>query len=72
MHWRRPLRCRASSAASGHRRSLPTGATFALLYVMSGNLAVPILAHSLYDCYTFYGTHLEVCKPRLAHYLDTA
>ena len=39
---------------------------------MSGNLAVPILAHSLYDCYTFYGTHLEVCKPRLAHYLDTA
>ena len=72
VHWRRPLRCRASSAASGHRRSPPTGATFALLYVMSGNLAVPILAHSLYDCYTFYGTHLEVCKPRLAHYLDTA
>ncbi|EOD13838.1 putative abortive infection protein [Emiliania huxleyi CCMP1516] len=51
----------AAGAARGraeHRGR--SGATFALLYVMSGNLAVPILAHSLYDCYTFYGTHLEI------------
>jgi len=39
---------------------LCTGTTFALLFLASGNLAVPILSHALYDLYTFYATHLEV------------
>mmetsp|Transcript_10082 Transcript_10082/g.10803 ORF Transcript_10082/g.10803 Transcript_10082/m.10803 type:complete len:402 (+) Transcript_10082:72-1277(+) len=34
------------------------GATFALLYVVTGNLAVPIITHTLYDFYTFYKTHM--------------
>lgn len=34
------------------------GSIFALLYILSGNLAVPILTHALYDFYTFYKTHL--------------
>lgn len=37
-----------------------TGATFAGLYVGTGNLAVPIVAHGIYDLYTFYKTHLVV------------
>jgi len=31
-----------------------------LLLLLSGNLAVPIVAHALYDLYTFYETHLAV------------
>merc|ERR1712238_482778 len=34
------------------------GATFALLYVVTGNLVVPIVTHTLYDFYTFYKTHM--------------
>mmetsp|Transcript_28626 Transcript_28626/g.61385 ORF Transcript_28626/g.61385 Transcript_28626/m.61385 type:complete len:450 (-) Transcript_28626:186-1535(-) len=34
------------------------GAIFAFLYLLTGNLAVPIITHSLYDLYTFYKTHL--------------
>lgn len=35
------------------------GGIFALLYLGAGeNLAVPILAHALYDTYTFYKTHM--------------
>jgi len=37
-----------------------TGGTFALLFLVTHNLAVPIVAHSIYDFYTFYKTHLEV------------
>lgn len=37
-----------------------TGAIFASLYVATNNLAVPIVAHSLYDFVTFYKTHLDV------------
>jgi membrane protease YdiL (CAAX protease family) len=37
---------------------LVNGAIFALLYFISGNLAVPIVAHALYDLYTFYKTHM--------------
>jgi len=39
---------------------LSTGGTFAALYLASGNLAVPIVSHALYDFYTFYKTHLVV------------
>jgi len=39
---------------------LSTGGTFAALYLASGNLAVPIVSHGLYDFYTFYKTHLVV------------
>lgn len=39
---------------------LCTGATFAGLYLATGNLAVPIVSHALYDFYTFYKTHLVV------------
>ncbi|KAG7351447.1 CAAX protease self-immunity-domain containing protein [Nitzschia inconspicua] len=34
------------------------GSIFAFLYLSTGNLAVPIIAHALYDFYTFYKTHL--------------
>ena len=37
---------------------LLTGAWFALLYVSTDNLAVPIFAHAFFDFYVFYGTHL--------------
>jgi len=37
-----------------------TGATFAILYLLTGNLAVPIIAHAIYDFYTFYATHLQI------------
>jgi len=37
-----------------------TGATFATIYLLTGNLAIPVVAHALYDFYTFYATHLEV------------
>lgn len=37
---------------------LINGAFFALLYLATGNLAVPIVAHALYDFYTFYKTHM--------------
>jgi len=39
---------------------LSTGGVFAALYLASGNLAVPIVSHGLYDFYTFYKTHLVV------------
>ena len=34
------------------------GGTFALLYLLTGNLAVPIITHTLYDLYIFYKTHI--------------
>mmetsp|Transcript_19249 Transcript_19249/g.29013 ORF Transcript_19249/g.29013 Transcript_19249/m.29013 type:complete len:251 (+) Transcript_19249:494-1246(+) len=39
---------------------LCTGTIFALLYLSTQNLAVPIVAHALYDFFTFYQTHLKV------------
>jgi membrane protease YdiL (CAAX protease family) len=39
---------------------LATGSIFAALYLATGNLAVPIVAHALYDFITFYKTHLDV------------
>lgn len=39
---------------------LVTGSIFASLYLTTHNLAVPILAHALYDAYTFYVGHLQV------------
>lgn len=39
---------------------LVTGGIFASLYVATANLAVPIVAHVLYDFVTFYKTHLAV------------
>ena len=35
-----------------------SGSVFAALYLATGNLAVPIVAHGCYDFYTFYKTHL--------------
>ena len=37
-----------------------TGSVFAALYVFTGNLAVPIVAHALFDFYVFFFTHLHV------------
>ncbi|CAB9512749.1 expressed unknown protein [Seminavis robusta] len=37
---------------------LINGSWFAFLYLTTGNLAVSILAHALYDFYTFYKTHM--------------
>jgi membrane protease YdiL (CAAX protease family) len=38
---------------------LINGAWFTVLYVASGtNLVIPIVAHTLYDTYTFYKTHM--------------
>lgn len=37
---------------------LVNGGTFAALYLITGNLAVSIITHALYDFYTFYKTHL--------------
>ena len=37
-----------------------TGSIFAALYVFTGNLAVPIVAHALFDFYVFLFTHLNV------------
>mmetsp|Transcript_16760 Transcript_16760/g.34537 ORF Transcript_16760/g.34537 Transcript_16760/m.34537 type:complete len:413 (-) Transcript_16760:2450-3688(-) len=34
------------------------GGIFALLYLFTGNLVVPIISHTLYDLYIFYKTHL--------------
>lgn len=34
------------------------GSIFAVLYLSTGNLAVPIITHGLYDFYTFYKTHM--------------
>mmetsp|Transcript_6077 Transcript_6077/g.11914 ORF Transcript_6077/g.11914 Transcript_6077/m.11914 type:complete len:390 (+) Transcript_6077:86-1255(+) len=39
---------------------LLTGTCFALLYVLTGNLAVSVLTHAFFDFYVFYGTHLIV------------
>lgn len=39
---------------------LVTGAWFATLYILSGNLAVSIITHSFFDTYVFFGTHLIV------------
>lgn len=42
-------------------------------YMLTGDLAVPIIAHAIYDCFTLYSTHLKVTsqlayatKPRAA------
>jgi membrane protease YdiL (CAAX protease family) len=37
---------------------LVNGSFFAFLYLSTGNLAVPIIAHGLYDFYIFYKTHM--------------
>jgi len=37
-----------------------TGSIFCALYLFTFNLAVPIIAHSLYDFYSFYAVHLKV------------
>lgn len=37
---------------------LINGSTFCFLYIVTGNLAVSIITHALYDTYTFYKTHL--------------
>lgn len=34
------------------------GSNLCFLYILTGNLAVPIISHALYDLYTFYKTHL--------------
>ena len=39
-----------------------TGAWFATLGLLSQNLAVPIIAHALFDFYVFFATHLVVTK----------
>lgn len=39
---------------------LCTGGSFALLFLLTGDLTVPIVAHFLYDLYTLYETHLVV------------
>lgn len=39
---------------------LATGGSFALLYVLTGDLTAAIVAHFLYDLYTLYETHLVV------------
>ena len=39
-----------------------TGSIFAALYLTTHNLAVPIVAHALYDTYTFYASHLQVTR----------
>ena len=39
---------------------LVTGSIFAALFVLTNNLAVPIVAHILYDCYVFCAAHLQV------------
>lgn len=41
---------------------LVTGAWFALLFVGTGNLAVSIGAHALFDFYVFFATHLIVTQ----------
>lgn len=37
-----------------------TGSIFATLFLLTNNLAVPIIAHALFDLCVFYGTHLQV------------
>jgi membrane protease YdiL (CAAX protease family) len=37
-----------------------TGSVFAALLLLTDNLAVPIIAHALFDCYVFFATHLQV------------
>jgi membrane protease YdiL (CAAX protease family) len=39
---------------------LVTGSIFAALFLTTNNLAVPIIAHALYDFYTLFKTHLEI------------
>jgi len=39
---------------------LVTGSIFMTLFLTTHNLAVPIIAHALYDFYTFFNTHLQV------------
>ena len=44
---------------SAHRFALQvfTGTSFTLLAFATGGLAAPIVAHCLYDWYTFYESH---------------
>ena len=37
---------------------LANGSGFAILYLLTGNLAVNIVTHTIYDFYTFYKTHM--------------
>lgn len=41
---------------------LVTGSIFMALFLLTQNLAVPIIAHALYDFYTFFNTHLQVTE----------
>ena len=50
----------AQDAAVLVRYQILTGSIFATLYVFTGNLAVPIVAHALFDFYVFFFTHLNV------------
>eukprot|EP00536_Pseudo-nitzschia_multiseries_P000022 jgi/Psemu1/177689/e_gw1.2.37.1 len=43
------------------------GGTFCLLYLVTGNLAVPIVTHALYDLYVFYKTHLVDVAGQMAY-----
>jgi len=46
---------------------LINGAIFAALYLGTGNLAVPIITHGLYDFYTFYKTHMVDVAGQMAY-----
>jgi len=37
-----------------------TGSVFAALLLLTGNLAVPVISHSLFDFYVFFFTHITV------------
>ena len=43
------------------------GGTFAALYLITGNLAVSIITHALYDFYIFYKTHLVDVAGQMAY-----
>jgi membrane protease YdiL (CAAX protease family) len=46
---------------------LVNGSAFCFLYLATGNLAVAIIAHTLYDFYTFYKTHLVDVAGQMAY-----
>jgi membrane protease YdiL (CAAX protease family) len=46
---------------------LVNGGAFCFMYLATGNLAVPIIAHALYDFYTFYKTHMVDVAGQMAY-----
>jgi membrane protease YdiL (CAAX protease family) len=46
---------------------LVNGSAFCFMYLATGNLAVPIIAHALYDFYTFYKTHMVDVAGQMAY-----